>query len=239
MATSIEEAELNRREFISNVSHELRSPMTSIKGFITAILDGVIPKDKEEYYLVIVNDEISRLTRLINDLLDLSAMQAGKLEFNISELELNRIIETTVLKMNQKAASKNIKIEVLLESEKLYVYGDNDRLIQVVTNLVDNAIKYCDENGEVKISTKTKGSKIVVSIFNTSKGIDEYDLTHIWDRFYKVDKARSNKTSTGLGLSIVRNIILQLEEDIWAENVKDKNGEIKGVRFNFTLTKVK
>lgn len=239
MATSIEEAELNRREFISNVSHELRSPMTSIKGFITAILDGVIPKDKEEYYLVIVNDEISRLTRLINDLLDLSAMQAGKLEFNISELELNRIIETTVLKMNQKAASKNIKIEVLLESEKLYVYGDNDRLIQVVTNLVDNAIKYCDENGEVKISTKTKGSKIIVSIFNTSKGIDEYDLTHIWDRFYKVDKARSNKTSTGLGLSIVRNIILQLEEDIWAENVKDKNGEIKGVRFNFTLTKVK
>ncbi|WP_246791632.1 sensor histidine kinase [Clostridium perfringens] len=239
MATSIEEAELNRREFISNVSHELRSTMTSIKGFITAILDGVIPKDKEEYYLVIVNDEISRLTRLINDLLDLSAMQAGKLEFNISELELNRIIETTVLKMNQKSASKNIKIEVLLESEKLYVYGDNDRLIQVVTNLVDNAIKYCDENGEVKISTKTKGSKIIVSIFNTSKGIDEYDLTHIWDRFYKVDKARSNKTSTGLGLSIVRNIILQLEEDIWAENVKDKNGEIKGVRFNFTLTKVK
>ena len=136
--------------------------------------------------------------------------------------------------MNQKSASKNIKIEVLLESEKLYVYGDNDRLIQVVTNLVDNAIKYCDENGEVKISTKTKGSKIIVSIFNTSKGIDEYDLTHIWDRFYKVDKA-----STGLGLSIVRNIILQLEEDIWAENVKDKNGEIKGVRFNFTLTKVK
>lgn len=239
MAESLQQVDENRRIFISNVSHELRSPMTSIKGFITAILDGVIPKDKEEYYLVIVNDEISRLTRLINDLLDLSAMQAGKLEFNISELELNRIIETTVLKMNQKAASKNIKIEVLLESEKLYVYGDNDRLIQVVTNLVDNAIKYCDENGEVKISTKTKGSKIIVSIFNTSKGIDEYDLTHIWDRFYKVDKARSNKTSTGLGLSIVRNIILQLEEDIWAENVKDKNGEIKGVRFNFTLTKVK
>lgn len=239
MATSLEEAELNRREFISNVSHELRSPMTSIKGFITAILDGVIPKDKEEYYLVIVNEEISRLTRLINDLLDLSAMQAGKLEFNISELELNRLIETTVLTMNQKAANKNIKIEVLLESERVYVYGDNDRLIQVITNLVDNAIKYCDGNGEVKISTKTKGSKIVVSIFNTSKGIDEYDLTHIWDRFYKVDKARSNKTSTGLGLSIVRNIILQLEEDIWAENVKDKNGNIKGVRFNFTLTKVK
>lgn len=239
MATSLEEAELNRREFISNVSHELRSPMTSIKGFITAILDGVIPKDKEGYYLTIVNDEIGRLTRLINDLLDLSAMQAGKLEFNISELELNRIIETTVLKMNQKAADKNIKIEVTLESEKQYVYGDNDRLIQVVTNLVDNAVKYCDENGVVKVSTKTKGSKIIVSIFNTSKGIAEYDLTHIWDRFYKVDKARSNKTSTGLGLSIVRNIILQLEEDIWAENVIDKNGDITGVRFNFTLTKVK
>lgn len=239
MATSLEEAELNRREFISNVSHELRSPMTSIKGFITAILDGVIPRDKEGYYLTIVNDEISRLTRLINDLLDLSAMQAGKLEFSISELELNRIIETTVLKMNQKAIDKNVKIEALLESDKQYVYGDNDRLIQVVTNLVDNAVKYCDESGVVKVSTKTKGSKVIISIFNTSKGIDEYDLTHIWDRFYKVDKARSNKTSTGLGLSIVRNIILQLEEDIWAENVKDKNGEIKGVRFNFTLTKVK
>lgn len=239
MATSLEEAELNRREFISNVSHELRSPMTSIKGFITAILDGVIPRDKEGYYLNIVNDEIGRLTRLINDLLDLSAMQAGKLEFNISELELNRIIETTVLKMKQKAADKNVKIEVVLESDKQYVYGDNDRLIQVVTNLVDNAVKYCVENGKVKVSTKTKGSKVIVSIFNTSNGISEHDLAHIWDRFYKVDKARSNKTSTGLGLSIVRNIILQLEEKIWAENVKDKNGEIKGVRFNFTLTKVK
>lgn len=239
MATSLEEAELNRREFISNVSHELRSPMTSIKGFITAILDGVIPRDKEGYYLTIVNDEISRLTRLINDLLDLSAMQAGKLEFSISELELNRIIETTVLKMKQKAIDKNVKIEALLESDKQYVYGDNDRIIQVVTNLVDNAVKYCDESGVVKVSTKTKGSKVIISIFNTSKGIDEYDLTHIWDRFYKVDKARSNKTSTGLGLSIVRNIISQLEEDIWAENVKDKNGKIKGVRFNFTLTKVK
>ena len=239
MATSLEEAELNRREFISNVSHELRSPMTSIKGFITAILDGVIPRDKEGYYLNIVNDEIGRLTRLINELLDLSAMQAGKLEFNISELELNRIIETTVLRMNQKATTKNVKIEVVLESDKQYVYGDNDRLIQVITNLVDNAVKYCVEDGEVKVSTKTKGNKVIVSIFNTSEGISEYDLAHIWDRFYKVDKSRSNKTSTGLGLSIVRNIILQLEENIWAENVKDKNGKIKGVRFNFTLTKVK
>lgn len=234
MATALEEAEKNRREFISNVSHELRSPITSIKGFISAILDGVIPKDKENYYLIIVNDEIQRLTRLITDLLDLSAMQAGKLSFNFSKIDINNIIKTTVIKMQHKIHEKNIKVKVVLEGDILHVRADNDRIIQVVTNLLDNAVKYSSKNGEIKVSTKTKGDKVLVTIYNNGASFSEQDIKYIWERFYKADKSRTNKTSTGLGLSIVRNIILQHGENIWAEN--SSNGV--GVEFCFTLSKL-
>ena len=234
MAISLEESELNRREFISNISHELRSPITSVKGFITAILDGVIPKDKEDYYLRIANDEILRLTRLINDLLDLSTMQAGKLNFIFTELDINHLIKVTVIKMQQKVLEKNIKVEVLLEGEALYVKADNDKIIQVVTNLLDNAVKYCNEDGQIKIISKSKGDKVLITISNNGPSICEEDLKYIWDRFYKADKSRTNKTSTGLGLSIARNIIVQHGEEIWVENWE--NGI--GVTFGFTLPRI-
>lgn len=234
MATSLEEAEQNRREFISNISHELRSPITSVKGFITAILDGVIPKDKEDYYLRIANDEILRLTRLINDLLELSTLQAGKMNLIFTELDINNLIKITVIKMQQKVLEKNIKVQVLLEGEALYVKADNDRIIQVVTNLLDNAIKYCSEGGEIKITSKSKGDKVLITINNNGPSISEQDLKYIWDRFYKADKSRTNKTSTGLGLPIVRNIIVQHGEEIWVEN----GANSVGVTFNFTLPRI-
>lgn len=233
MADSIEEAENNRREFISNISHELRSPITSVKGFITAILDGIIPKDKEKYYLSIANDEIMRLTRLINDLLDLSAMQAGKIQFKLDKVDINHSVKVTAIKMHTKAREKDIKIDTNLQGTTLEVLADNDKIIQVLTNLIDNAIKYCNRGNKILISTKVKNDKVIISVYNNGPKIKEEDLKYIWDRFYKADKSRTNKTSTGLGLPIVRNIILQHNEKIWIDNNDN------GVTFSFTLKKIK
>lgn len=233
MADSLEKVEKNRREFISNVSHELRTPITSIKGFIGGILDGVIPKDKENYYLAIAYEEIQRLTRLVNDLLDLSVFDAGKLKLNISEIDINEIIRLCVIKSETKINAKQLRVEVVLQDEHLYVLGDRDRVIQVVTNLLDNAVKYVNDGGIIKVITRTKADKVLISIFNDGPRIPEEDIKHIWERFYKSDKSRTSKVSTGLGLPIVRNILTQLGEDIWVEN-----GEKEGVTFYFTLKKV-
>ena len=233
MADSVEKNEKNRREFISNVSHEIRSPITSIKGFIGGILDGVIPREKEKYYLSIAYEEIQRLTRLVNDLLDMSAIEAGEFSLRIMEVDINEIIRLTVIKNETKIKDKRASVDVCFDEDNLFVAGDKDRLVQVITNLLDNSIKYVDEGGKIKISSKIKGRKAFISVFNNGPQIAEEDLLHIWDRFYKADKARTAKDSTGLGLSIVRNIITQLQEDIWVEN-KDN-----GVSFTFTLMKVK
>jgi signal transduction histidine kinase len=232
MADSLEKVEKNRRDFISNVSHELRTPITSIKGFIGGILDGVIPKDKENYYLTITYEEIQRLTRLVNDLLDLSVLDAGKFKLNISEVDINEIIRLCVIKSEAKINTKQLTVDVTLQDEHLYVLGDRDRVIQVVTNLLDNAVKYVSDSGSIKIVTRTKSDKVLVSLYNDGPKIPEEDIRHIWERFYKSDKARTSKVSTGLGLPIVRNILTQLGEDIWVEN-----GEKEGVTFYFTLKK--
>jgi signal transduction histidine kinase len=233
MADSVEKIENNRREFISNVSHEIRSPITSIKGFIGGILDGVIPPEKEKYYLSIAYEEIQRLTRLVNDLLDMSAIEAGEFSLRIMEVDINEIIRLTVIKNETKIKEKRAAVDVCFDEDNLFVAGDKDRLVQVITNLLDNSIKYVNEGGKIRITSKTKGKKAFISVFNDGPQIAEADLKHIWNRFYKADKARTAKESTGLGLSIVRNIITQLQEDIWVEN-KDN-----GVYFTFTLTKVK
>ena len=232
MADSIEEVEKNRREFISNVSHEIRSPITSIKGFIGGILDGVIPKEKENYYLSIAYEEIQRLTRLVNDLLDLSSIEAGKFSLKIEKLDINEIIRLTVIKSETRIKAKKLNVDVCFSEDKEYVAGDIDRLTQVVTNLLDNAIKYVNEGGNIKIASKTKGDKIHVSVFNDGPSIAKDEIKDIWDRFYKSDKSRTSKMSTGLGLPIIRSILTQLGEDIWLDN-RDE-----GVAFIFTLKKV-
>ena len=231
MAESIEKFEINRREFISNVSHELRSPMTSIKGFIAGILDGIIPPEKEHFYLNKVSDEIERLTRLISDLLDISAMQAGKLSFNFTKVDINEMLKTAVINLEPKVTDKKLSVEIDLDAEEPLVSADKDKLIQVATNLTDNAIKYCTEGGTIKIASKCKNDKVIVSIYNDSPQLTEEQLKMVWDRFYKADKSRTNKHSTGLGLAIVQNIIINHKQEIWCKNSEDG----KGVVFEFTL----
>ena len=235
MAESIEESDNVRRDFISNVSHELRSPITSIKGFITAILEGVIPKDKENYYLKIVNDEVSRLSMLVNDLLDISSLESGKFNLDITQLDINELITLCAIKLENKIKSKNMDVNIIFDNRHEYCLGDRERLIQVIINLLENAIKYGNENGKIEIETHAKGELIYVSIFNTGELIPKENLNKIWERFFKNDKSRTNKVSTGLGLSIVRLIILQHNNDIKVENVETK--EKKGVKFTFTLDK--
>lgn len=232
MAESIEESDKNRRDFISNVSHELRSPITSIKGFVAGILDGVIPKDKENYYLNIVYDEIRRLSRLVSDLLDISAMEEGKFKLNMVEFDINILIKQCIAKFDGKIRNKGVNVEVTFGREHEFVYADRDRLIQVLTNIIDNAIKYSNDKGSIKITTNDKGSKVYVSVFNNGPLLKSEELARIWDRFYKSDKARINKDSTGLGLPIVRLILAQHGEDIWVNNEQD------GVRFTFTISKI-
>ncbi|KGN03092.1 histidine kinase [Clostridium novyi A str. 4570] len=230
MAKSLEEVDENRRSFISNVSHELRSPITSIKGFIGGILDGIIPKEKEKYYLSIAYEEIQRLTRLINDLLDLSAIEAGKFVLNMKKEDINEIIRLSIIKFETIIKSKKLNVEVWLEEESVYALVDRDKIIQVITNLIDNAIKYGKEEGNIEIRTKVKGQYIYISVYNDGPNISEEDGKYIWDRFYKGDKSRTMKVSTGLGLSIVRRIVTKHGGDIWFENKEDK-----GVKFVFTL----
>ena len=232
MAECLEKSDTKRREFISNVSHELRSPITSIKGFIGGILDGVIPRDRENYYLKIVYDEVDRLARLVNDLLDMSAMESGKFNLAITEFDINQVISLCILNLEHKIQEKGLNVKATFHDKRAYVLGDRDRIIQVVTNIIENAIKYSNDDGEIKIDAYSKGEKIYVDIFNSGKCINEKELNKIWDRFYKSDKSRTNKLSTGLGLPIVRSILSQHNEDIWVKNI-----EGKGVSFIFTLKK--
>lgn len=230
MAESLEKVDTVRREFISNVSHELRSPITSIKGFITGIIDGVIPKDRENYYLNIINDEVSRLSRLVTDLLDISSMESGKFKLNIIKMDINEIITLCTLNLEGKIQEKKINVEVIFNENHEYCLGDRDRIIQVVTNLIENAIKYGDEGGKIQIETYAKADLVYINIFNSGKNISREDMNKIWERFYKVDKSRTNKVSTGLGLPIVRLILTQHKQDIWFNNIHGK-----GVKVTFTL----
>ncbi len=232
MADSIAKVENNRREFISNVSHEIRSPITSIKGFIGGIIDGVIPKEKENYYLTLAYEETQRLTRLVNDLLDLSTIESGQYTLNTVKFDINEVIRRTVIKFETKINEKNLLVDVCFNKEVLYVEGDLDRIMQVATNLIDNAVKYVNDKGKIRIATRIKGDKVFVSIFNESKPLSEEDLKYMWERFYKSDKSRTSKVSTGLGLPIVRSILTQHGEDIYVKNTKD--GEVE---FTFSLKK--
>lgn len=231
MADSLEKVDKNRRDFISNVSHELRSPMTSINGFISGILDGVIPKEKERYYLMVTQNEIGRLNRLINDLLDLSAIESGSIKLNIQQVNIEELIKETVIKFEQRIKDKEINIEVSFQQENSLACCDKDRMEQVLTNLMDNAIKYGVIGGNIKIKTETFEGKLIVSIYNDCEEVSADDLSHIFERFYKKDRSRTSKSSTGLGLPIARSILLLQDNEIWAEK-RDK-----GIEFIFTLNK--
>ena len=231
MADSIEVFEATRNSFIANISHDLRTPMTTITGFVEGILDGTIPKEKHEWYLSVVLDESRRLSRIVNDLLDISRLEQGKFNLEMQDFDINELVRLSVIKLEKNITDKDIQLSVEFESENLFVYADKDAIARVLTNLLDNAIKFTNEKGFIDIKAGTKDGRCYVSVQNSGLGIAEEELRHIFDRFYKTDKSRSlDKNGAGLGLYIVKSIMQAHNQRVWAESTQ---GEF--ARFSFTL----
>lgn len=231
MAESIETLEATRNSFIANITHDLRTPMTTITGFVEGILDGTIPKEKHEWYLSIVLDESKRLSRIVNDLLDISKLEQGSFSLEMQDFDLNELTRLNIIKFEKNITDKNIQLSVEFEKNSIMVNADKDAISRVLTNLFDNAIKFTNENGFIDIKVGEKDKKAYVSVQNSGLGIAEEERVHIFDRFYKTDKSRSlDKNGAGLGLYIVKNIIQAHGQRVWAES---KQGEF--ARFSFTV----
>ena len=233
MAEQLEQLENSRREFVANVSHELRSPITSIHGFVQGMQDGTIPEEEHPKYLQIVSEETTRLSKLISELLQLSRMEQGHETMTMNTFDINELIRRVLLRRYNDIEQKNIEMEVDFEQEHSYVVGDGDAIEQVVVNLLDNAIKFTPEKGMIWLGTKEENKKIQVFVEDDGQGIAQEDLTQIFERFYKVDKAHTPGHGTGLGLSISKRIMDTHGEKIWAESGGGKTG------FYFTLEKGK
>lgn len=208
MTNSLAQLEGMRKSFVANVSHELKTPMTTIGGFIDGILDGTIEQDKQSYYLNIVSDEVKRLSRLVQSMLSMSRLESGDFVLKPELFDLRELLFTIAVGQEQRIEEKKLQIIGLDELQSVSVKADKDLIYQAVYNLVDNAIKFSEDNGNITFALKNENKMTTLSVTNTGKGIPEKDLPFVFERFYKVDKSRSaSKNSTGLGLYIVKTII--------------------------------
>lgn len=233
MAASLASSESTRRSFIANVSHELKTPMTTIAGFIDGILDGTIPPDRQNYYLKIVSDEVKRLSRLVKTMLDLSRIDNGELHLNKQRFDLTSTVLSVLITFEKNIEKKNIQVTGLEDAQSLFIDGDPDMIHQVVYNLIENAVKFVNEGGYIELHVKDVNHRAEVSIKNSGQGIPADEIGMIFDKFYKTDKSRSqDKNGMGLGLYIVRTMIQQHGGDI---TVKSTEGEF--CEFIFWLPK--
>ncbi|MBR5437312.1 MAG: HAMP domain-containing histidine kinase [Clostridia bacterium] len=221
----------SRRSFVANVSHELKTPMTSIGGFIDGIMDGTIPQSEEKKYLGIVSNEVKRLSRMVVSMLNLSKIEAGEIELSPIIYDVGAQVFETLLSFEKTINEKRIEIEGFEEMGSVMMRADKDLVQQVIYNLVDNAVKFTPERGTIRISAENDGELTTVSIRNSGPGISEEEIARIFERFYKVDKSRSYDTKgVGLGLYIVKTIINMHDGDISASS---KQGEY--TQFTFEI----
>ncbi len=231
MAESLKDHEEDQRKLISNISHDFRSPLTSIKGYIEAMLDGTIPFEMQEKYLNIVLRETERLTKLTSGLLTLNSMDPKQNRLCRTRFDINTVIKNTAATFEGTCTARNISIELLFTDWESYVYADMGKIQQVLYNLIDNAIKFSRPDSVITIETTVKYEKIFVSVRDTGVGIPKDSLKKIWERFYKTDTSRGrDKKGTGLGLAIVKEII-QLHD----ENINVVSTEGVGTEFIFSL----
>ncbi len=205
-----------RKDFIANVSHELRTPLSMMQGYAEALQDefGDNPEQRREL-ADIIHDETLRMKRLVNDLLDLAQLESGQFQMNFQNLDLTDIVRRVARKFQALAGDREIQLFVEVPAEPVYVQADADRMEQVFTNLMDNAIRHTGPNGTVTIALSDSGGHVQVRVSDTGSGIPEEDIPYIWERFYKADKARTRGSSgTGLGLAITRQIVLEHRGDI-------------------------
>jgi len=231
MADSLEKSEARRSEFFANVSHELRTPMTTISGFVDGILDGTIPPEEADKYLLSIRDETRRLSRLVRDMLDISQMKAKVAEpGRRTPFDLTELVLQTLLSFESRATSKNLDVDPQLPENHIMVIADRDAITQVIYNLLDNAVKFAAQNSCITLRLYKDNGKAYVSVKNCGESIPADDLPFIFDRFHKSDRSRSmDKTGVGLGLYLVKTIINSHDEDI---AVRSENGMTE---FVFTL----
>ena len=216
MAESLEKSEQLRSEFIANLSHELKTPMTTISGFADGILDGTIPKDEQDRYLATISSETKRLSRLVRQMLQMSRIQSVDTPALLSRsFNLSEVIMRTLLTFEGKITQNGLDVDAQLPEESIAVRGDEDSITQVVYNLLDNAIKFSETGTAIGISLWKQGGKAFVSIKNHGETISPQELPFIFDRFHKTDKSRSlDRDGVGLGLSIVKTILNNHNEDV-------------------------
>jgi signal transduction histidine kinase len=235
MADSLAHYEYTRSSFLANVSHDLRTPMTSIAGFIDGILEGAIPPEKQPYYLEIIGQEVKRLSRLVNSLLDISRMEAGNRKFEKTPFDICEMARIILLSFESKIDAKHLDVDFEAPDDRLMVFSDKDAINQVLYNICDNAVKFSKDGGKYKIAIKEELSKVTVKVYNEGEGIPNEDLPYVFDRFYKSDKSRRlDKTGVGLGLYICKTIMDNLGEDISVEGTYGEYCE-----FTIKLTKYK
>ena len=233
MASEIARSEDDQKKFVANVSHDFRSPLTSIRGYLEAMLDGTIPPEMHEKYITIVLNETERLTKLTNSLLTLNNLNMKGMILEKSVFDLNSVIRSTAASFEGTCQQKHIGIELLLTGDRMPVLADKSKIEQVLYNLLDNAIKFSHPDSAIRIETNEKHGKVFVSVKDSGIGIPKDSLRLIFDRFYKTDLSRGkDKKGTGLGLSITKEIIQAHNENI---NVISTEGV--GTEFIFSLSK--
>lgn len=231
MGTTLNTMDDEHRKFISNVSHDFRSPLTSIKGYIEAMIDGTIPVEMQEKYLNIILFETERLNKLTQSILDLNKFGANGISLTITDFDINDMIRVTTQTFEGVCNQKGLSFDLLLTEKQLFVKGDASKIQQVLYNLIDNATKFSNKNTTIIIETSIQNEKVLISVKDSGIGIPSDSLKKIWDRFYKTDLSRGkDKKGTGLGLAIVKEIIQAHNENI---NVISTEGV--GTEFIFTL----
>jgi signal transduction histidine kinase len=234
MAESLNKQEELRRAFISNISHDLRSPLTSARGFLQAIEDGTASEEKHGYYLRIVMDELDRLAKLADDILDLNSIQAPELKLEVSEFDLNGLVRKAARMFEKRIVDKKINLRLKFADDKNIVKADYDKILRVVYNLLDNAVKFSPPESEVSVETTVREKKVIVSVKDKGSGIDAENQKRVFERFFKADASRGEDVKgTGLGLAIVRAFL-----KAHGETVTLVSEEGKGSEFLFGLTLV-
>ena len=235
MASSLQKSEYQRQEFVANVSHELKTPMTTIAGYVDGILDGTIPEEKGRQYLQVVSDETKRLNRLVRSMLDISQLQdqQGIPEEQKTRFDVEEALGQVLISFEQKIEAKKLQVQVDMPEHPVFTQANQDYITQVLYNLVDNGVKFCPEGGVLALSIREGSGKVYVSVANEGQTIPAEELPLVFDRFHKTDKSRSqNRDSWGLGLYIVKTIVSAHGENI---SVDSRDGK---TTFAFTLPRV-
>ena len=231
MGDKLKNADDAQRKFISNVSHDFRSPLTSIKGYVEAIKDGTIPPEWQEKYLDIILFETERLTKLTSNLLELNSFDDNGIILHKTEFDINQMIKQIGLSFEGTFKKKKLVLNLVFSEKEQFVKADMDKIQQVLYNLIDNAVKFSNQESSIRVTTEEKGSKVMIAVKDNGIGIPKESQSRIWERFYKTDTSRGkDKKGTGLGLSIVKEIITAHEE-----NISVVSTEGVGTEFIFSL----